>query len=264
MPKPKISAAIIAKNEEANIEDCLKSVSWADEIVVLDSGSTDNTVAIARRYTDKVFVEEWRGMGGQKNRAIELARGPWIFQLDADEQASAELGREIHAALTKGNADAYSTRRKNYYKGQWIRHCGWWPDRVTRVFRKGHAHFSEEAIHASLQVTSRVERLINPIIHNSFTSPEDFLNRARSYAIHQSREMYAQGRKASVWTALSHALFALVHTYFVRLGFFDGAAGVLISVSNGVGVFYRYMMLRELCKAANPIHDRNGFKRSGK
>lgn len=252
---PAISAVIITKNEESNIEDCLKSVSWADEIVVLDSGSTDRTVAIARKYTDAVFVEGWRGMGGQKNRAVELARGPWIFQIDADERASAELGLEIHTALSEGNLTAYRTRRKNYYKGQWIRHCGWWPDRVTRVFKKGHAHFSEEAIHASLQVSSGVGNLTNPIIHYSFTSPEDFLSRARSYAIHQSREMHAQGRKASVWTGLSHALFALMYTYFVRLGFLDGAAGVLISVSNGVGVFYRYMMLRELSRNGNDARD---------
>jgi glycosyltransferase involved in cell wall biosynthesis len=255
-PLATISAVIITKNEESHIEDCLKSVSWADEIVVLDSGSTDRTVAIAQEFTDAVFVEAWRGMGAQKNRAVELAQGPWIFQLDADERASVDLGREIRAVLRTATTDAYSTRRKNYYKGQWIRHCGWWPDRVTRVFKKGHAHFSEEAIHASLQVSSRVGRLTNPIIHYSFTSPEDFLRRIRSYAIHQSQEMHAQGQKASVWTALSHALFALLHTYFVRLGFLDGAAGVLISVSNFVGVFYRYMMLRELSRKCSDARSR--------
>jgi glycosyltransferase involved in cell wall biosynthesis len=243
---PAISAVVITKNEEANIEACLDSVSWADEIVVLDSGSTDRTVEIARKFTDAVFVEEWRGMGGQKNRAVELAQGPWIIQLDADERATLELAAEIRAVLSKGTAEAYSVRRKNYYKEQWIRHSGWWPDRVTRVFRKNCGQFSIEAIHASLQVSSAAGRLKHPIIHYSFNSTEDFINRARSYAIHQAREMHLQGRHASVWTAVSHALFALIQTYFIRLGFLDGAAGVLISVSSFMSVFYRYMMIREL------------------
>jgi glycosyltransferase involved in cell wall biosynthesis len=244
--EPFISAIVITKNEAANIEDCLKSVSWADEIVVLDSGSTDKTVEIAGRYTANVYCEAWRGMGGQKNRAIELAKGPWIFSLDADERAAPGVGDEIRHRIACGPSACYALRRKNYYKSQWIRHCGWWPDWVTRVFRKGDAQFSDEAIHASLQTGSPICKLSGQIVHYSFTSPEDFLNRALSYAHHQAREMHCAGRKATVWTAVSHAGFALFHTYLTRLGFLDGAAGVLIAVSNGVGVFYRYMMLRDL------------------
>jgi len=242
----KISATIITKNEERNIADCLESLSWVDEIIVLDSGSADKTVEIAKKYTGKVFVEKWRGMGAQKDRAVELASGPWIVSLDADERVTAELGQEIRNAITNGRAHAYAMRRKNYYNQQWIRHCGWWPDWVTRVFQKGQIHFSDEAIHASLQTTEPVGKLAHPIIHFSFNSPEDFLNRTQSYAHHQAREMYRIGRRASVWTAISHAGFAFLHTYITRLGFLDGAAGMLISVSNFVGVFYRYMMLRHL------------------
>lgn len=242
----KISATVITKNEERNIGDCLESLSWADEIIVLDSGSTDKTVDIAKRYTNKVFVEHWRGMGAQKDRAVELASGPWIISLDADERVTAESGKEIRNVIGDGRAQAYAMRRKNYYQDQWIRHCGWWPDWVTRVFTKGQAHFSNEAIHASLQTSATVGKLTHPIVHYSFNSPEDFLGRTRSYAQHQAREMYRNGRRASVWTAISHAGFAFLHTYLTRLGFLDGAAGLLISVSNFVGVFYRYMMLRHL------------------
>lgn len=241
-----ISAVVITKNEETNIAACLESVAWADEIVVLDSGSRDRTVEIAKQYTSKVFVEPWRGMGAQKNRATDLAQGPWILQLDADERAVAGLEMEIRRAISKPEAEAFSVRRKNYYRGQWIRHCGWWPDRVVRVFQKGAARFTEEAIHASLQGLSTVGRLAHPIIHLSFNSPEDFMNRARTYAGRQAEEMHRQGRKATAWTAISHGVWALVHTYFVRLGFLDGAAGLLISVSNFMGVFYRYMMIRDL------------------
>jgi glycosyltransferase involved in cell wall biosynthesis len=243
---PAISAIIITKNEEKHIQACLESVAWADEIIVLDSGSTDQTMEIAKRYTDRVFFEPWRGMGGQKNRAIELAQGPWIFSLDADERAAPGVGDEVRNLINKGSMACYALRRKNLYKNEWIRTCGWWPDWVTRVFKKGDAHFSDEAIHASVQTTSTVGKLAGSIIHYSFSSPEDFLNRALSYAHHQAWEMHRAGRKASLWTAVSHAGFALLHTYLTRLGFLSGAAGVLIAVSNCVGVFYRYMILRDL------------------
>jgi glycosyltransferase involved in cell wall biosynthesis len=243
---PKISATVITKNEEKNIAACLESLEWVDEIVVLDSGSSDKTVEIAKKYTSKVFVEHWRGMGNQKNRAVELARGPWIVALDADERISPELALEIRKAICDNVPAAYAIRRKNFYQGRWVRHCGWWPDWVKRVFKKGEAHFSKDVIHDSLQAVSLVKRLNSPILHYSFSSPEDFLNRTCIYANHQAREMYRNGRRASLWTAISHAVFALLHTYITRLGFLDGAAGVLISVSNFVGVFYRYMMLRHL------------------
>ena len=180
-----------------------------------------------------------------------MAQGPWIFSIDADERATPELAREIRAAIANGDLNAYAMRRKNYYKDQWINHCGWWPDWVKRVFKKGEAHFSTDIIHDSLQVSTPVGKLRHPIIHYSFNSPEDFLNRAYWYAHNQAKEMHAQGRKASTWTALSHALFSLFQTYILRLGFMNGSAGLLVSVSNFVGVFYRYMMLRELNRAVN-------------
>jgi glycosyltransferase involved in cell wall biosynthesis len=243
---PKISATIITRNEEANIAACIKSLNWVDEIIVLDSGSTDKTVDVARQYTDKIFVETWRGQGFQKNRAVELAQGPWIISVDADERVSPELAVEIRQAIEHDPSAAFAMRRKNFYQGKWVRHCGWWPDWVKRVFRKGTARFSEDIIHDSLQARTPVKKLNHPIEHHSFHSPEDFLNRAYWYAHHQAHEMHCNGRSASVWTAFSHAGFTLLQTYILRLGFLDGAAGLLVAVSNGVGVFYRYMILRDL------------------
>jgi len=243
---PLISATIITKNEEANIAECLESVSWADEIVVVDSVSDDRTVDIAKQFTDKVFVKPWHGQGHQKNLAAELAEGPWIFSIDADERATPELAEEIRSVVSAGHHTVYAMRRKNYYRGKWIRHSGWWPDWVKRVFRKGETQFSTDMIHDSLQTQSPIGRLKNPIIHHSFHSPEDFLDRIRWYAHHQAVEMHHQGRHASAWTAISHAGFAAFQTYFLRLGFLDGAAGLLVAVSTGVGSFYRYMILRDL------------------
>ncbi len=248
--RPAISATIITRNEEKNIADCLESLAWVDEIVVLDCGSDDRTVEIAKSYTDRVFIEPWRGQGAQKNRAVELASGPWIFSVDADERATPDLAREIQTVVGRGENTAFAMRRKNYYKDRWVNHCGWWPDWVKRVFVKGEARFSTDVIHDSLQVPTPVGKLRNPLLHYSFKSPEDFLNRAYWYAHHQAREMHDQGRRASAWTAVSHAGFALLQTYFLRLGFLNGVAGLLVAVSNGVGVFYRYMMLRDLNREA--------------
>jgi glycosyltransferase involved in cell wall biosynthesis len=243
---PAISAIIITRNEQSNIEACLESLNWVDEIVVVDSGSTDDTRTLARRYTDKVFVEEWCGQGVQKNRAIAHAKGPWIFSLDADERVPQDLAREIREATGQNRAIAYAVKRKNFYKGRWIRHSGWWPDWVTRVFLKGQAEFSRDVIHESVQVASQVIKLRHAIDHHSFTAPMDFLNRAAWYAYHQAKAMHANGRKASVWTAAGHAGFAFIQAFFLRLGFLDGSAGLLIAASNCTGVFYRYMILRDL------------------
>lgn len=245
-PSPGISATIITKNEERNIADCLNTLTWADEIVVLDSGSTDRTMEIARAYTDKVFMKAWAGQGLQKNRAIALAQGPWIFSIDADERVIPELAEEIRRVTVKSPYRAYAMRRKNIYRGQWIRFGGWWPDRVTRLFIKGEAYFNDRVIHEALQVKAPTGKITNPLLHYSFRSAGDFVERAHRYSIYAAPDMYREGRRATLWTAVSHSFFTLIQTYILRLGFLSGGAGALIAVSNCVGCFYRYMLLREL------------------
>ena len=244
---PRISATIITWNEEKNIERCLEGLSWVDEIVVLDSVSTDRTVELAKRYTDKVFIEPWSGQGSHKNRAVELAEGPWIFSIDADERVTPELAREVRQVIKTAPLNVYAVRRKNVYRGQWIRHGGWWPDWVKRLFLKGTARFNDEIIHDSLSVEGPIGRLKEPLIHHSFENAGAFLERAHRYSRHQADRMYQEGQRASLWTALSHGSFEFINTYLLRFGFFDGTAGFLISTSNAVGTFYKYMILREKC-----------------
>lgn len=246
VPAPGISATIITKNEERNIADCLSTLAWADEIVVLDSGSTDRTMEIARTYTDKVFMKEWAGQGLQKNRAVALAQGPWIFSIDADERVMPELAEEIRRVTIDSPFRAYAMRRKNIYRGQWIRFGGWWPDWITRLFIKGEAQFNDRVIHEAIQVKAPVGKITNPLLHYSFRSAGDFVERAHRYSIHAAPDMYREGRRATLWTAVSHALFSLFQTYLLRLGFLEGGTGALLAVSNCVGCFYRYMILREL------------------
>jgi len=251
----KITAAVITLNEEKNIADCLKSVSWADEIVVLDSGSTDRTVEIAKDFTDKVFVEDWRGYGAQKNRAIELAQGLWILSIDADETVSPELAQEIRRVIEKPTASAYSVRRKNIYRGQWVRHGGWWPDWTTRLFQKGKARFAPSRVHESLTVDGPTAKLDGCLTHHSFASARDFLDRALKYSTLGALERFEKGKKATAWNAAFHAWFTFFKVYILRLGILDGAAGLLIAYSNAVGVFYRYMILREMCEVAKRSSD---------
>ncbi len=250
-PSTRISATLITLNEEKNIAECLRSLSWADEIVVLDSESHDRTVEIARDFTDKVFIEPWTGQGAHKNRAIDLAQGPWIFSIDADERVTPELAEEIRNVVDKGAYDAYALRRKNIYLGQWIRHSGWWPDWVTRLFRKNEARFNDRVIHEALSWDGPIGRLKEPLLHHSFRNVGDFIERASRYATHLAEMMYRQGKRSSILTALSHASFECLNTYLFRRGFLDGGAGVLIAISNAVGTFYKYMMLREKCLIHN-------------
>jgi glycosyltransferase involved in cell wall biosynthesis len=241
----RISVTLITLNEEKNICECLQSLSWADEIVVLDSQSDDRTVELARRYTDRVFIEPWSGQGAHKNRAIDLAQGPWIFSIDADERVTPELAREIRDVVKVASRDAYALRRKNMYRGQWIRHGGWWPDWVTRLFRKGKACFNDEVIHDTLEAKGPIGKLKEPLIHHSFEDAGSFIERAHRYSTHQAEMMHRNGRRASLLTAFSHASFECLNTYLFRRGFLDGSAGLLIAISNGIGTFYKYMILRE-------------------
>lgn len=245
-PSAAVSAVIITKNEEKNIAECIESLAWADEIVVVDSGSDDRTVEIAKGYTDQVYVKTWEGQGMQKNYAVDLARGPWIFSIDADERVSREAAEEIQRIVRNPEFKIYAMRRKNYYRGQWIRFAGWWPDWVKRLFIKGEARFNDLVIHESLQSARPAGRLSNPLHHYSFHSVDEFIERAHRYSTHAARAQYRAGKRATLWTAVSHSMFTLFQTYILRLGILEGAAGVLIAASQSVGVFYRYMLIREL------------------
>ncbi|MEE8540658.1 MAG: hypothetical protein V3S66_03265 [Desulfobacterales bacterium] len=157
-----------------------------------------------------------------------------------------ELAEEIRRVTINSSLRAYAMRRKNIYRGRWIRFGGWWPDWITRLFIKGEAQFNDRVIHEALQVKAPVGKITNPLLHYSFLSAGDFVERAHRYSIHAAPDMYREGRRATLWTAVSHSLFTLFKFYILRLGVLEGGAGVLIAVSNCVGCFYRYMILREL------------------
>jgi len=245
----RLSAIIITKNEAANIRECLESVSFADEIIVLDSGSDDGTTVIAREVTDKVFVsEDWPGFGAQKNRALEYATGPWVLSIDADERVSAGLRAQIKAAIADSAHDGYRIPRLSSYCGRFMRHGGWWPDPVLRLFRRGKGRFDDRPIHESVIVDGSVGDLGEPLIHHSFKSLDDVLATMNRYSTDSARMLYDEGKRANEFTAIIHGVSMFVRTYFLKAGFLDGREGFSLAVANAEGSFYRYLKLAYLAR----------------
>lgn len=238
-----LSVIVIAKNEAHSIGQCLESVSWADEIVVIDSGSTDDTVKICESRGAKVHVMDWPGFGPQKNRAIDLATGDWILSLDADEIVTPELQNEITHAISSGTMEAYSFPRSSSYCGRFMRHGGWWPDRVTRLFRRGDARFSDDLVHERLIVQGKTGAFSSPLIHIAFSDLEEVLRKVDQYSTAGALMMAGKNRKATLSSAILHGLWTFLRTYILRAGFLDGREGFMLAVSNAEGTYYRYLKL---------------------
>jgi glycosyltransferase involved in cell wall biosynthesis len=239
-----LSVTVITKNEANFIRACLDSVRWADEIIVVDSGSTDGTVEICREYTDKIMLTDWPGFGPQKNRALAMATSEWVLSLDADEQVSPELKQEILSAMSfPEDHAAFDLPRRSSYCGRRMRHGGWWPDYVTRLFRRGSARFSDDLVHERLVVDGRIGRLREPLIHAAFENLENVLETMDRYSTIGARMMHDRGKKATMATAILHGFWSFFHTYVVRAGFLDGRAGFMLAVSNAEGTYYKYLKL---------------------
>lgn len=241
----KLSVVVITQNEAAVIRRCLESVAWADELVVLDSGSDDGTPDIARSLGARVEPSrDWPGFGPQKNRAVEWAGGDWILSLDADEWVSPELAAEIRAALADPGAHAaFRMPRQSSYCGRVMRHSGWWPDYVTRLFRRGAARFSDDAVHERLVVDGLLGRLRTPLRHEAIRDLEQAIAKMNRYSSDGARMLRARGRKSGLGTAVGHGLWTFFRTYALRAGFLDGKEGFMLAVSNAEGAYYRYLKL---------------------
>ena len=244
----KLSVIIITKNEAAHIGDCLDSVSFADEIIVVDSGSTDQTRQIAEDRGAKVTLTDWPGFGPQKNRALDLATGEWVLSIDADERVTPELKQEILQVLEQPQADSYQIARLSNYCGRWIRHSGWWPDHVLRLFKRGTARFTDAAVHESVQTSSRVETLASHFLHYPYTNLEMHIAKINHYSSEAAAMMHARGKKTSVLGAVGHAIWTFIRIYVIRRGFLDGKEGFILAAMGATGSLYRYNKLYFLNK----------------
>lgn len=241
---PEISVIIITKNEAARIRSCLKSIAWADEIIVVDSGSSDDTTAICREFTPHVFVHaDWPGFGPQKNRALNYASKDWVLSLDADEQVTPTLRAEIEAAISQPWADAYEIPRLSSFCGRFMHHSGWSPDYVLRLFPRKSARFSDALVHESVQIEGETARLTQSLLHDSYRDFEDVLLKLNSYSSAAAQMLEKRGKKGSLSQAILHGSWAFFRTYFLRRGFLDGREGFMLAVMNAENSYYRYIKL---------------------
>ena len=248
----RLSVTIITKNEAHNIVECVRSARFADEVVVVDCGSTDDTVALARAEGAQVFVTDWPGDGAQKNRAIDRSTGDWFFSLDADERIPEALAREVRAAIERTDVDAFQVPRLSAYCGQFMHHGGWRPDYNWRLARRGKARWTETQVHSVMKVEGRSDRLRESIIHYSFPTMESVLEKVNRYSTWSAQDLDAAGRRGSIRQAVGHALWAFFRTYVLRRAFLDGRMGFLLAVSNAEGTYYRYVKLWLRQRAAGP------------
>jgi len=238
---PRLSAIVITKNEAGNIGDCLESLAFCDERIVVDSGSSDQTLIIAKQKGARVAAHSWKGFGPQKNYALSLAQGDWVLSVDADERVTGELAQAIRAAIATDTADGYAFPRRSTFCGREMRHSGWFPDRVLRLFRREKARFSNDAVHERVILDGKVARIKTPLLHYPVGRLEDAIRRMDSYSTLGAERMVAAGKPVSFFSGIAHGSFAFLQTYVLRLGFLDGAAGFLLAVANAEGTYYRYM-----------------------
>jgi glycosyltransferase involved in cell wall biosynthesis len=240
-----LSVIIITRNEEPNIEDCIKSVDFADEVIVLDNASTDKTVQIATSSGASVHLTtDWPGFGPQKNRALALAQGDWVLSIDADERVTPDLREEILGVMSELNAaDCFSIPRSSWFCGCFIEHSGWTPDYVDRLFKRGFARFSDDLVHEKLIHDGKAISLKNPLRHFSHRNFSDVLLKIDRYSSASAGQAFSVGKRASVVGAVAHGLWAFIRTYFLKAGFLDGEHGIALAIANAEGSYYRYLKL---------------------
>lgn len=242
----KISVIIITKNENQNITDCLNSVKWADEIIIIDAESSDNTIELAKKFTDKVFIRKWNGYSDQKMYALSLAKNEWVLSLDADERITDELKNEILFS-DLSIADGYKISRANYFLGRLIRGCGWSHDYQLRLFRKSKTKVTERMVHEGFIVDGKISELKSSMLHYSYRNFHDAMNKINQYSTLEAQEKY-QRKKVNGFTILLNPFIAFVQFFIFRKGFIDGAHGLLVSIMHGMTKMMMYIKMWELQK----------------
>ncbi len=253
----KLSVVIITKNEAHNIRACLDSVKFADQWIIVDSGSTDGTADIARAAGATVIqTADWPGFGPQKNRALDAAQGDWVLSLDADERITPALQAEILVAISSSAHSAYALPRLSSFCGHFIRHSGWYPDYIVRLFRRGAARFSDNLVHEQVIVQDGAHgKLRSPIIHYSYKGDE-YLRKMEQYSTLGAQQAFAAGKRSGYAKAIAHALSAFLRTYVFKLGFLDGRAGVMVAISAAETTYHKYFKLMLLTEVADA--EKNG------
>ncbi len=242
--RPFISVTIITLNEERNLPRCLEALRWVDEIIVVDTNSTDSTVNIAKSFGATVLTEPWHGYGAQKNIAMAHAKGPWVLNIDADEVITPALKEEILREVSSAKpAQGYAIARKTYYLGRWIRYGGWYPNYVTRLCRKDTGRWTEPAVHEELRIDGECKRLAEPMEHYTFRTVAEQVRTNVRYAEQGAQELAKQDVHFSLFRLLVKPLSKFIETYIAKRGFLDGVAGFMISINAAHSMFMKQAFL---------------------
>jgi glycosyltransferase involved in cell wall biosynthesis len=248
-----LSVIIITQNEEANIRDCLDSVLWTDEIIVVDSGSTDRTADICKQKGVRVHVHDWPGFGKQKNRALGYATKDWVLSLDADERVTPELRAEILGAMKAAKHNAFYLPRLSQFCGKFVRHSGWYPDYVLRLFKRGTGRFTDDLVHETVVLEGTPGKLASPLVHYSYRTADDVERKVEHYSTSAAQQMFQAGRRATWLDAPLRGGWAFLRTYLLRLGLLDGGTGLAVARMNARTTYLKYRKLRELTSGQPPF-----------
>jgi len=250
MTQPRLSACLITFNEERNVLDCLESIKWADEIVVVDSYSADRTVELAARYTERVLQREWRGINEQRQFCLEQATGDWVLCVDADERVTPRLRDEIQGLLKSGpSCAAYAIPRKTFYLGRWIRHCGWYPGYKVRLFRRDAGRFGDNDPHDKVLIDGAVGKLRSDLEHYTYRDLVHHASTVNSFSTTAAERLHRLGKRGSLWAMAFKPPWRFVWQYVLRGGFLDGGPGLIICIMSAYSVFLRSAKLWELSRA---------------
>jgi glycosyltransferase involved in cell wall biosynthesis len=242
--RPRLSVVLITKNEARHVGACLASVAFADEWIVVDSGSRDGTAAIAEAAGARVIsTEDWPGFGPQKNRALAAASGDWVLSIDADERVTPELAQQIRDAVAAPRADGYTLARLSSFCGRWMRHGDWYPDPVLRLFRRGKARFSDDLVHERVICEGAVAHLDAHLLHESIPTLESCLHKLDRYSSERALQLHRAGRRGGLGKAIGHGLWAFLRSYLFKRGFLDGRMGFVVAASIAEGTYYRYLKM---------------------
>ena len=243
-----LSVAIITLNAAGQLGPCLASVGFADEVVVVDSGSTDGTQELATRHGARVVPREWMGFGRQKQHAVACARNDWVLCLDADERVTPELERSIRSAMAGGRYHAWRVARRNRFLGRWLAHGEGYPDWTLRLFHRAHASWSNDEVHESVLTTTEIGRLDGDLLHDSAEDVATYMAKQHRYSTLHAEALYKQGVRAGYWRLAASPLMRFVKFYILRLGFLDGGPGFAHIVIGCNNTFQKYLKLIELSR----------------
>lgn len=241
----KLSVIIITYNEESNITDCIESVKWADEIIIVDSNSTDNTTALARKYTDKIYLVSGSSYAQSKNFGLDKVSNDWILFIDADERVTKELQIEICEAVENNDSiDAFFINRKSFFINKFINHCGWYPDYILRLFRKSAGiRFNESRVHEKAEYDGKTDKIKSCLLHYTDLTFEHYWNKMNKYSSISAQELHTRKRKSSVFDIIFRPAFTFFKMYFLKLGMLDGYMGLVLCTLSSVHVFVKYTKL---------------------